>query len=129
MEEKKEIVVLITANQDFSDDLAKELSKISGYEIIAFKNGEDAIIFLNNNCKDIILIICDLVLHGDSGYVIIEKIRNTAKINRLFIMGTSHIGTNRKIFKEKGANKFIIRDPNRLKMAKEIEEILKLRWV
>lgn len=129
---KGKIVVVIDDSIVARTQVTKTLQQI-GVEVVAFKNGKDAIETLNRWVETkapifdkINMIVCDIEMPEMDGYTFVMAMKKRAEFKNLFIiLHTSLSGSfNETLVKQVGADKFISKfDPNIL--AQTIMENLK----
>lgn len=94
----KKPVLLIEDDQFLSSLLKNRLEK-EGLTVIAAKSGEEAFKTLDATVPGLIML--DLILPGQSGFEILEKVRADIRMNKVPIIITSNLGQEEDVERAK----------------------------
>ena len=72
---KGEGTILIVDDEDTVLELSKEVLEEAGYKLLTARNAGDALEIFDKNKDDIDLVLLDLVLPGESGDILFEKLK------------------------------------------------------
>jgi len=103
--------ILIVEDDSFLQGLeARKLEK-ENYNVITASNGEEAMKKINENGKEIDIILLDLLLPDIDGFEILKKVRETESIKNMPVIVFSNLSEQRAIDKSKelGATDFMIK--------------------
>jgi len=92
--------IFIVEDDVFLGDILSKRIASETTDLTLFKNGEDALLALDKNIPDIILL--DILLPGMNGFQVLEKIRNNNKTKNIPVLIVSN--TSQSTDREKAKN-------------------------
>lgn len=114
-------IFLIEDDTIYAEFLKKALGQNPEYKINAFVNAEDALVSLNSNLPDALII--DYKLPGISGIEFYEKIKGRVKEEHKVIMLSALDDGNMVLsFIQKGVRDYVIKDENVIESLRAILE-------
>lgn len=119
--------ILLVEDDQFLSNLLKNRFLKEGFEVLAAKNSDEAIISLETNNPD--LIIVDIILPGKSGFEIIEAIASLPKASRVPIIIFSNLGQESDIARGKqlGVVEYLVKAETSIDdLILKIKELLKV---
>jgi DNA-binding response OmpR family regulator len=93
--------------------------KVSGYDVVAASNGEEALDLVNSMCPDIVLL--DVIMPGMDGFEVLQKLRAVSELP--VIVFSARPENARKAF-SLGANDFLAKPLDMDEMVRKIEGLL-----
>jgi DNA-binding response OmpR family regulator len=123
---RQKIKILLLEDDVALGSSITELLELSNYEVSWFKDGIEAILYLNKNATD--LIISDLMMPNMNGEELFLKIRKNSKYHVIpFIMITANMDNDIKFKQlENGVNDFIMKPFKIKELVYKIKNLLDL---
>ncbi len=109
----------------------REMLQISfteaGYQVISSKNGEEALVKLNEHNDDIDLVVTDLHMPKMDGISLIKEIRKNDKFNGLPILflTTETLVAKKQEAKEAGATGWIVKPFAPVKLISTVQKVIR----
>jgi len=116
--------ILLVDDEDMIIDVARDMLKRLGYQVLTAKNGEEAIEIYKRDWHKIHMVILDMIMPGIGGsrtYDILKEINPSVKV--LLSSGYSAFGKAIEIL-NRGCNGFIQKPFDIYKISRKIREIL-----
>ena len=116
--------IILVEDEKIVREMTLKLLKRLGYKVIAYSNGEKAILSLQNSVSPIQLLLTDIILPGMNGHTLAKQL--TALRPKLKVLFTSGYAENliaRRGIRDQGIN-FIAKPYSPQDLAKKIREIL-----
>ncbi|MEK7662081.1 MAG: response regulator [Patescibacteria group bacterium] len=101
--------ILIAEDDQFLSALAAEHFIKEGYEVATAQGGEEAIMSLEKNIPDIMLL--DIIMPGMGGFEVLKKVRADDRYKNMSIIVFSNLGQQSEIEEAKklGADDFLVK--------------------
>ncbi|MBN4077339.1 response regulator [Sulfobacillus acidophilus] len=125
MIEKNSTLILLVDDEEFLMDVSKQIIEGAGYNVLTASSGAEALKVINQNQKNIHLLITDVVMDGMSGQELAKKVLIiNPSVKVIYTSGYGHeILENEKNPKENLA--FLQKPFAPNDMMKKIHEVLK----
>lgn len=100
----EDIKILIAEDDEDINDLLRDMLRDNGYEVSCAYSGTEALIYLNHEKIDLVLL--DLMLPGKTGEEVLEEIKNKYEIPVIIISAKEESGIKPRLLRA-GAEDFI----------------------
>lgn len=114
--------ILIIDNETETSQLLRARLTILGYNIVLTATVDDALVYFNKECFD--LVIIDIILPRLDGYEICSKIRNISKVPIILLSALTNI-QNRIMGLELGADDYILKPFSPKELEARIRSVLR----
>lgn len=114
-------IFLVEDDKIYSDFISKTLSRDLSYKIQPFYSAEDAIVALQGNLPDVMII--DYKLPGMSGIELFEKIKSkVTNATKIIMLSALDDGNMVLSFIQRGVRDYVIKDENVIESLQSILE-------
>jgi CheY-like chemotaxis protein len=122
---KKLKILMVEDEPDIVEIYGSQL-KSAGYALEVAKNGQEALVWLEKNTPDLVLL--DLLMPDMNGFEFLDRIKKFPKRKGIYIYAWSNLTQKKdvELAKQKGIDGFLIKsDYTPKKLAEKVAEILK----
>ena len=85
MSEKKNMILIVDDEPDICN-LTEKFLKLGGFDTITSNNGKEALKILEQNHKDICLVLLDIMMPGISGWEVLRNLKNDEKFKDILVV-------------------------------------------
>jgi len=118
--------ILIVDDEPDIVNLTEKFLKLGDFNTITSSNAKEAMKMVEENYKDIALILLDIMMPGRSGYSVLEEVKNTDKFKDILVVLFTVKSFNEDVQKGKklGADAYITKPFSGKDLLSRIKEIL-----
>ena len=118
--------ILIVDDEPDIVNLTEKFLKLGDFNTITSSNAKEAMKMVEENYKDIALILLDIMMPGRSGYSVLEEVKNTDRFKDILVVLFTVKSFNEDVQKGKklGADAYITKPFSGKDLLSRIKEIL-----
>ena len=118
--------ILIVDDEPDILNLTEKFLKLGDFETITSSNAKEALKMIEENYREIALILLDIMMPGRSGYSVLEEIKNNEKYKHILVVLFTVKSFNEDVQKGKklGADAYITKPFSGKELLKRIEDLL-----
>ncbi len=99
--------ILVVDDEAMVLEIATEMVAKIGYKVLSAQNGNEAVALFNQNCREIDLVILDLIMPGVSGADTYDRLKAVDPEGKVLLASGYSIDSQAKALMDKGCNGFI----------------------